>query len=48
MIAGIQLAAWRADLISLVSPSKLCATGAEVKCSRSLRQFALMTARVSF
>jgi len=45
MIAGIQFAAWRDDLVSLVSPSKSRTAGIDVKRPRSIKQFTLATAR---
>jgi hypothetical protein len=46
MIAGIQFADRRDDLVSIVSPSKSWSTGTDVKRPRSLKQFTLTTARV--
>jgi len=45
-IAGIQFAARRADLVSIVSPSKSCIVGSDVKRLRSVKQFTFTTARV--
>jgi hypothetical protein len=45
IIAGIQLADRRDDLVSIASPSKSRTTGVDVKCPRSLKQFTLTTAR---
>ena len=45
-IAGIQFAARRDNLVSIVSSSKSWTTGADVKRSRSLKQLTLTTACV--
>jgi hypothetical protein len=46
MIAGIQFADRRDNLVSITSPSKSWSTGTDVKRPRSLKQFTLTTARV--
>jgi len=45
IIAGIQFAAWRDDLVSFVSPSQSWTAGTDVKRARSLKQSTLTTAR---